>query len=37
MKILMFFHGGSNNRGCEAIVRSGVAMIKKEQPNSIVD
>lgn len=37
MKILMFFHGGSRNRGCEAIVRSGVAMIKKVQPNTRVD
>jgi len=32
MKILMFFHGGSRNRGCEAIVRSGVAMIKANYP-----
>jgi polysaccharide pyruvyl transferase WcaK-like protein len=37
MKILMFFHGGSLNRGCEAIVRSGVALIKNENPNAIVD
>ena len=37
MKILMFYHGGSNNRGCEAIVRSGVALIKKQIPTAIVD
>lgn len=37
MKILMFFHGGSRNRGCEAIVRSGVAMIKKQHPETKVD
>ena len=37
MKILMFFHGGSGNRGCEAIVRSGVAMLKKENPGCMVD
>ena len=37
MKILMFYHGGSNNRGCEAIVRSGVTLIKKQIPNAIVD
>lgn len=28
----MFFHGGSTNRGCEAIVRSGVSMIKANLP-----
>ncbi len=33
----MFFHGGSGNRGCEAIVRSGVAIIKKNNPEYIVD
>jgi len=33
----MFFHNGSLNRGCEAIVRSGVALIKNEQPNTIID
>lgn len=30
MNILMFFHGGSQNRGCEAIVRSSVNMIKEK-------
>jgi len=37
MKVLMFFHGGSGNRGCEAIVRSGVAIIKKSNPECVVD
>ena len=37
MKILMFFHGGSLNRGCEAIVRAGVALIKAQNSNAIVD
>jgi colanic acid/amylovoran biosynthesis protein len=30
----MFFHGGSLNRGCEAIVRSGVALIKNRYPDA---
>ncbi|MFC4320711.1 polysaccharide pyruvyl transferase family protein [Litchfieldia salsa] len=30
MKILMFFHGGSQNRGCEAIVRSSTNIIKEK-------
>ncbi len=33
----MFFHGGSRNRGCEAIVRSGVALIKAAHPTAKVD
>lgn len=33
----MFYHSGSLNRGCEAIVRSGVAMIKEKHPNAIVN
>lgn len=33
----MFFHNGSLNRGCEAIVRSGVAMIKKQYPDAVVN
>lgn len=32
MKILMFFHGGSLNRGCEAIVRSAAALLKEQFP-----
>ncbi|MEK5107124.1 polysaccharide pyruvyl transferase family protein [Cytobacillus sp. FSL K6-0129] len=30
MKILMFAHGGSENRGCEAIVRSTSTMLKEK-------
>ena len=30
----MFFHGGSKNRGCEAIVRSAIPIIKKYIPNA---
>lgn len=37
MKILMFFHGGSGNRGCEAIVRSGVEIIKRKHPECTID
>lgn len=37
MKILMFFHNGSLNRGCEAIVRSSVALIKNQNPNAEVN
>ena len=33
----MFFHNGSLNRGCEAIVRSGVALIKSKNPNAVVN
>lgn len=28
MKVLLFFHGGSKNRGCEAIVRSAIPLLK---------
>ena len=34
MKILLFFHGGSDNRGCEAIVRSAVEVIQKSIPDA---
>jgi polysaccharide pyruvyl transferase WcaK-like protein len=37
MKILLFFHVGSLNRGCEAIVRSSVDLIKKEYPDAVVN
>lgn len=37
MRILMFFHNGSLNRGCEAIVRSGVAMLKQQYPGAVVN
>jgi len=33
----MFFHNGSRNRGCEAIVRSGVALLKGRMPGISVD
>jgi len=36
MNILMFAHGGSLNRGCEAIVRSSAAMIKERLKGSKV-
>lgn len=36
MKILLFYHGGSLNRGCEAIVRSAIGVIKKEYPNAVI-
>ncbi|MBF8457259.1 polysaccharide pyruvyl transferase family protein [Kaistella sp. G5-32] len=28
MKILLFFHGGSKNRGCEAIIRTAVQLLR---------
>jgi colanic acid/amylovoran biosynthesis protein len=37
MKILLFFHGGSKNRGCEAIVRTAVDLIKETNPDAIVN
>jgi polysaccharide pyruvyl transferase WcaK-like protein len=37
MKILLFFHGGSLNRGCEAILRTAVDLIKAKNPNAIVN
>lgn len=37
MKILLFLHGGSLNRGCEAIVRTCTAEIKSKFPNAIID
>ena len=30
MKVLMFFHGGSNNRGCEAIIRTAAQLLKAD-------
>jgi len=36
MNILMFAHGGSQNRGCEAIVRSTATIIKNKIDNSKV-
>lgn len=37
MKILLFLHGGSLNRGCEAIVRTCVAEIKSKFLDVIID
>lgn len=37
MKILLFLHGGSLNRGCEAIVRTAVAETKAQFPDVIID
>lgn len=31
LKILMFFHGGSHNRGCEAIVRTAAQLLKADK------
>ncbi|KPL57776.1 polysaccharide pyruvyl transferase family protein [Rossellomorea vietnamensis] len=36
MNILMLFHGGSQNRGCEAIVRSSTSLIKENIEDSKV-
>ncbi|UMB60336.1 polysaccharide pyruvyl transferase family protein [Lutibacter sp. A80] len=36
MKILMFFHSGSTNRGCEAIVRTAAVLIKEKYPKAII-
>lgn len=36
MKIMMFAHGGSLNRGCEAIVRSSIDLIKENVQNAKV-
>lgn len=36
MKILLFFHGGSRNRGCEAIVRTAVKVIKNKYNNAYI-
>lgn len=30
MRVLLFFHGGSQNRGCEAIVRTAVGLLRNE-------
>lgn len=31
MRILMFFHGGSHNRGCEAIVRTAAQLLNSDE------
>ena len=37
MKILLFYHSGSYNRGCEAIIRTCIAEIKEEISDAIID
>lgn len=37
MRILLFLHGGSLNRGCEAIVRTCTTEIKAKFPDAIID
>lgn len=37
MKILLFYHSGAYNRGCEAIVRTAVSEIKKQFPEAKID
>lgn len=37
MRMLLFFHGGSQNRGCEAIIRTAVSEIKKVFPKAVID
>ena len=37
MKILLFYHSGSYNRGCEAIIRTAVSEIKKVFPKAVMD
>lgn len=37
MKILLFYHSGSYNRGCEAIIRTAVSEIKKVFPKAVID
>ena len=36
MKYAFYSHGGSQNHGCEAIVRTLSSMIKKEKPESYI-
>lgn len=36
MKIVLYYHGGSKNRGCEAIVRSAIPIIRKQIPNATI-
>lgn len=37
MKILLFFHGGCLNRGCEAILRTAITLIKEVHPEAILN
>lgn len=34
MRVLLFFHGGSENRGCEAIVRTAIKQIRHQYPSA---
>lgn len=36
MRILMFFHGGSGNRGCEAIVQTAVKIIRAKYADAYI-
>ena len=36
MRYAFYSHGGSQNHGCEAIVRTLSSMIKKEKPDSFL-
>lgn len=36
MKILLFFHSSSKNRGCEALIFSAISIIKKSIPNASI-
>ncbi len=37
MKLLLFFHGGSKNRGCEAIIFSAIPILRKQFPNATIN
>ena len=37
MQVLLYYHGGSDNRGCEAIVRSTVDIITKNGFSKQID
>lgn len=37
MRFLLFFHGGSLNRGAEAIVVTAIAQIKEHFPDAVID
>ena len=37
MKLLLFFHSGSKNRGCEAIIYSAIPILRKQFPNDIIN
>jgi polysaccharide pyruvyl transferase WcaK-like protein len=37
MRILLFYHGGSKNRGCEAIIFSAIPILRKQFPDAIIN